>query len=97
MLSEPIQNSVSTSSDSAQPAFSERAGAPLDPSVMLMIPEANVVPDLQCPLCRGRVSRIPRRPIDKLMSRVRYMQRYRCASYMCGWEGNIRVAKPRQQ
>ncbi len=44
-----------------------------------------------CPVCQGFVLRIARRPIDKLTSLFAPVQRYRCESFSCGWEGNFRL------
>jgi len=99
MLNVPIKNGSSNPSVPAQPPISEQGGASVDEchAMLEIIPEASTAPELlQCPLCQGRLSRIPRRPIDKLISRVSYRQRYRCASYTCGWEGNLRMGKPQR-
>ncbi|MBP6852544.1 MAG: hypothetical protein KA164_13135 [Rhodoferax sp.] len=45
-----------------------------------------------CPECGGPMSRIPRRMIDRLISIVRPVQRYRCRNFACQWAGNIAVA-----
>jgi hypothetical protein len=45
-----------------------------------------------CPVCQGLVLRIGRRPVDKLTSLFAPVQRYRCETFSCGWEGNFRVA-----
>src|SRR4051794_8172405 len=99
MLIVPIKNGSSNPRVSAQPPASEQGGPSVDEyhAMLEIIPEASAAPELlQCPLCQGRISRVPRRAIDKLISRVSYRQRYRCASYTCGWEGNLRVGKPQR-
>jgi hypothetical protein len=42
-----------------------------------------------CPLCDTRVIRIPRRFIDRVISVVHSVRRYRCGSFTCNWEGNL--------
>lgn len=37
------------------------------------------------------MSRIPRRLVDRLMSVVRPVQRYRCRNFACQWVGNVSV------
>ncbi len=44
-----------------------------------------------CPQCGGRLIRIARRPLDRLLSRFSPVQRYRCERFNCQWEGNVRV------
>jgi hypothetical protein len=42
-----------------------------------------------CPRCGGEVARIPRRLIDRVISLVRPVQRYRCTALQCQWIGNL--------
>jgi hypothetical protein len=42
-----------------------------------------------CPRCGGPISRIPRRFVDRIISMVRPVQRFRCRSFTCQWIGNI--------
>jgi hypothetical protein len=49
--------------------------------------------NLHCLLCHGRMLRVVRRPLDRLISLFVPVQRYRCASMGCGWECRVR---PRQ-
>ena len=42
-----------------------------------------------CPDCTARLVRITRRPVDRLQSLVVPVKRYRCRTFMCGWEGNL--------
>lgn len=44
-----------------------------------------------CPLCRGALTRIGRRPIDRLSSQFVPAHRFRCEGFSCGWEGTLRV------
>jgi hypothetical protein len=44
----------------------------------------------RCPACGDIVSRIPRRPIDRILSVFVSMRRYRCPNVLCVWEGNVR-------
>jgi len=46
-----------------------------------------------CPRCNGAAYRVPRRLVDRLMSRFVGISRYRCRSTDCGWEGNLRVSR----
>ncbi len=45
-----------------------------------------------CPVCNGAVERVRRRWIDRFVSLVLPLQRYRCQSrgWGCDWEGNLR-------
>jgi hypothetical protein len=45
---------------------------------------------LTCPVCGTELTRIRRRFIDRLVSAVRPVRRYRCHSFACHWEGNLR-------
>jgi hypothetical protein len=49
--------------------------------------------DPLCPRCSGRVTRIPRRSVDVLISAFTRTRRYRCRSPGCGWEGNLRARR----
>lgn len=44
-----------------------------------------------CPRCNGWVYRVRRRFVDLLLSTLIPVQRYRCFSTGCDWEGNMRV------
>jgi hypothetical protein len=43
---------------------------------------------LDCPVCGHAAYRVPRRWVDRLTHLFRPVQRYRCRSMRCGWEGN---------
>ena len=43
-----------------------------------------------CPECQGAVLRIWRRPVDRLSAFLMPTRRYRCQSFQCQWEGNLR-------
>jgi len=44
-----------------------------------------------CPVCGSRdLSRIRRRPVDRLFSLFLRVYRYRCGEFRCCWEGNLR-------
>lgn len=45
-----------------------------------------------CPKCGGAVERVSRRWVDRLMSRLLPLRRYRCRSIACKWEGTLRNA-----
>ncbi len=46
-----------------------------------------------CPQCSGSILRTGRRPIDRFISGFSPVQRFRCESFRCRWEGNIRVRR----
>jgi hypothetical protein len=46
----------------------------------------------RCPRCGGEVFRIRRRLIDRLLSLVLRLQRFRCLEMGCSWESNLRVS-----
>jgi hypothetical protein len=51
-----------------------------------------------CPKCNDQVYRVPRRFIDHLFSLVIPLQRYKCLSPQCTWEGNrLKSRKARPQ
>lgn len=43
-----------------------------------------------CPDCNDSVYRVQRRLIDRIISLVNPVRRYRCGSLGCLWEGNLR-------
>jgi len=45
-----------------------------------------------CPRCASAICRIRRRFVDRLISRFVSIQRFRCESIHCVWEGNLRIA-----
>jgi hypothetical protein len=45
---------------------------------------------LSCPCCKSSVFRVARRLPDLLLSLFTPIQRYRCISMKCSWEGNFR-------
>lgn len=47
----------------------------------------------RCPRCSGRTFRTARRPIDRFFSGITPVQRFRCESFRCQWEGNVRVSR----
>ncbi len=44
-----------------------------------------------CPKCGGRLLRVWRRPVDRIISLVLPVQRYRCGYFVCQWSGNLRA------
>lgn len=57
-----------------------------------MYPPTSARP-LMCPRCGGPVERVRRRPIDRVLSMVRRLRRYRCRNVECRWEGTLRGVK----
>jgi len=46
--------------------------------------------DVRCPSCGGAdLLRIRRRPLDRLLSWVHAVYRFRCADPHCAWEGTL--------
>lgn len=45
--------------------------------------------ELVCPRCKGPVYRTHRRLVDRLVSLIVPVRRYRCVAVRCQWEGNI--------
>lgn len=43
-----------------------------------------------CPECQGATFRVWRRPVDRVSAFLMPTRRYRCQSFQCQWEGNIR-------
>ncbi|HET9977240.1 MAG TPA: hypothetical protein VFQ20_07385 [Burkholderiaceae bacterium] len=48
---------------------------------------------VSCPRCGGPVDRIARRGLDRLVSLVVPLRRYRCGSDACAWEGALRASR----
>ena len=46
-----------------------------------------------CPRCQGALTRVKRRYVDRLISIVIPVHRYRCIASSCGWKGNLRVRR----
>jgi predicted RNA-binding Zn-ribbon protein involved in translation (DUF1610 family) len=44
-----------------------------------------------CPICGATTIRSRRRCVDRLLSAVISVRRYRCTELGCGWEGNVRL------
>lgn len=45
---------------------------------------------LECPWCGGSsLERVPRRPVDRLISLAWPQRRYRCQCLGCEWQGNL--------
>jgi hypothetical protein len=60
--------------------------APISPQAQPCLPA--------CPRCKNSVIRIPRRFIDRVISVVHPIHRYRCRSFICNWEGNVPYKAP---
>jgi hypothetical protein len=48
----------------------------------------------RCPDCDDLLVRVPRRMIDRALSVFVCMHRYRCANFLCAFEGNLRDRSP---
>ncbi len=46
----------------------------------------------ECPVCKGSLYRVPRSFLDRVLSVFVPVCRYRCHSWACGWEGNLRAS-----
>ena len=46
-----------------------------------------------CPHCGGNLTRIHRRPVDRLLSVFVPARRFRCVNFRCIWEGNVRRSR----
>jgi hypothetical protein len=44
-----------------------------------------------CPICGATTIRSRRRSVDRLLSAVISVRRFRCSELGCGWEGNVRL------
>ena len=54
------------------------------------IADVNDLPAFGCPECGGELIQIRRRPIDRLLSAIVPVSRFRCSTMQCGYEGNLR-------
>jgi predicted RNA-binding Zn-ribbon protein involved in translation (DUF1610 family) len=62
---------------------------PADPPTGVPQPAADR-DSVHCPKCgNADLSRIPRRPLDRVLSWVRPVYRFRCEDPSCGWEGTL--------
>lgn len=54
---------------------------------------AGLSPFYVCPECNSPVRRVRRRLIDRIVSLITPVRRYRCCAYGwgCNWRGNLRV------
>jgi hypothetical protein len=54
-------------------------------------PASHAAHKRKCPQCNGSVVRVRRRFIDRLMSLITPMHRYRCGlnGWGCDWKGNL--------
>jgi hypothetical protein len=46
-----------------------------------------------CPRCLGVLNRVPRRTLDRLISLLVPVRRYRCCMLACAWEGALRNSR----
>lgn len=51
----------------------------------------------RCPCCHGGLQRINRHNLDRLISLVTPVWRYRCRARQCGWEGRVRLSQMGEQ
>ena len=59
-------------------------------------PEARSPRVSVCPKCGGPVYREHRRIIDRLISLLRPVRRYRCDAHVCQWNGLLPVDRARR-
>lgn len=45
--------------------------------------------ECRCPRCRGSACRVTRQPLDRLISIVYPVYRFRCRTFGCEWQGLI--------
>lgn len=43
-----------------------------------------------CPRCGSPLMRVHRRSVDRVLSVIWKVERYRCYNFQCQWEGNLR-------
>ena len=60
------------------------------PPIVLVISQISSQGKLSCPQCKSSVFHISRRILDRLISFVTPLRRYRCISMKCNWEGTLR-------
>lgn len=48
------------------------------------------IPPRLCPHCGGPLKRIKRHALDRMLSVLRPVWRYRCMTFGCSWEGRLR-------
>jgi hypothetical protein len=46
-----------------------------------------------CPRCLGGLNRVPRSSLDRLISLVVPVRRYRCRALACAWKGALRNSR----
>lgn len=54
-------------------------------------PQGLLASSPRCPACGGTLKRVPRNPVDRLISLGVPLRRYRCRVMGCGWSGTLRV------
>ena len=53
---------------------------------------------LACPMCGSDgLVRTDRRLVDRLLSALTPVRRFRCSNVLCGYEGNVRLPSPMEQ
>ncbi|MBP6850872.1 MAG: hypothetical protein KA164_04675 [Rhodoferax sp.] len=63
-----------------------------DPKGLAAAAEGNgTVTSPPCPQCKGPTIRVARRQVDRLSTWMVSARRYRCQSFQCQWEGNVRL------
>lgn len=54
-------------------------------------PLSKACSSVSCPICgEHELHRIPRRAVDRLLSMLVEIRRFRCANAQCNWTGNLR-------
>lgn len=60
-------------------------------------PADEPLPGPTCPRCHGPVERVRRHLLDRVLSLVVPVRRYRCHHFSCQWEGLRRRRRPRTE
>ena len=53
--------------------------------------------DRICPRCGGELERVRRRFVDRVISVLWAVRRYRCRNVLCVWEGNLHQKRGEQK
>lgn len=86
-IAEAVSRQAGAAPGSAEPAKTLAARGSVG---MEEVPRS--APRPECPVCKGSLYRVPRRFLDRVLSVFVPVCRYRCHSWACGWEGNLRAS-----